>query len=68
MAYKLIYSNGAVAGEIEHDDAHSTLQQVHYLERDGYDQITIVDPQGNEISREQLGQIALQSLSARRNA
>jgi hypothetical protein len=68
MAYKLIYTNGTVGGEIEKPDAHSALQQIMYLERDGFDRIIILDPQGTEIGHDQLGRIALRSLSASPNA
>jgi hypothetical protein len=61
MTYKIRYAGG----EIEQPDAHTASQQLIYLERDGFTEFSIFDPDGNEITRERLGKLALQSFSAR---
>jgi hypothetical protein len=69
MGYKIRYAlRGTELGPpIEKPNAHEAAQQILYLERDGYASLGIIDPQGNEIDREQLDKLALQSFSARRN-
>jgi hypothetical protein len=65
VVFKLIFPGGE---PIERLDAHSALQDIQYLDRDGYGPITIIDPQGNKISREKLGKLAFQLFTAHPHA
>ncbi|TRB22914.1 hypothetical protein [Rhizobium rhizogenes] len=60
MSYELKYPGG----ELQLPDAHAALQQIKYLERDGSVRIQILDPEGNEITFEQLGERALDQFRA----
>jgi hypothetical protein len=65
MSFTIAHAlNGVEQPPIERANAHEAGQQIVYLERDGYTVTAIVDSEGKAITRDELGEIALRSLSA----